>query len=115
MHELSIAMSIVDMASEEAERHGSSRVDAVHLRLGRLSGVVAEALLASYDLACEQTALEGSRLLIEDVPVVIYCPTCQANRAVSALHLLACATCGTPSAEVVHGREIEVVALELPA
>ena len=61
MHELSIAMSIVDMASEEAERHGSPRVDAVHLRLGRLSGVVAEALLASYDLACEQTALEGSR------------------------------------------------------
>ena len=40
----------------------------MHLRLGRLSGIVPRALLASYDLACEQTPLEGSRLLIEDVP-----------------------------------------------
>jgi hydrogenase nickel incorporation protein HypA/HybF len=115
MHELSIAMSIVDMASEEAERHGAARVEAVHLRLGRLSGVVADALRASYDLACERTLLEGSRLLIEDVPGVIYCPTCQANRDVSARPPFVCDTCGTASAEFVRGREIEVFALELPS
>jgi len=68
MHELSIAMSIVDMATEEAERHGATQVDAVYLRLGRLSGIVARALLSSYDLACEHTLLEGSRLQIEDTP-----------------------------------------------
>src|SRR5690242_18465555 len=58
MHELSIAMSIVDMAQEEAERHGSAQVIAVHLRLGKLSGVVREALLSSYEMACAATALE---------------------------------------------------------
>ena len=68
MHELSIAVSIVEMAMEEAVLHNAARVEAVHLRLGRLSGIVPRALLASYDLACEQTPLEGSRLLIEDVP-----------------------------------------------
>jgi hydrogenase nickel incorporation protein HypA/HybF len=66
MHELSIALSIVDMAAEEAEHRGATQVDAVHLRLGRMSGVVAKALLASYDLACESTMLAGSRLLIEE-------------------------------------------------
>jgi hydrogenase nickel incorporation protein HypA/HybF len=35
MHELSIALSIVDMAEEEAQRH-EARVSAVHLRLGPL-------------------------------------------------------------------------------
>ena len=113
MHELSIAMSIVEMATEEAERHGANRVDAVHLRLGRLSGVVAQALLASYDMACEQTALEGSQLRIEDVPVLIYCAICCANAPVASMRSFTCATCGTPSAQVVQGREIEVVALEL--
>jgi Zn finger protein HypA/HybF involved in hydrogenase expression len=39
MHELSIAMSIVELAQEEAERRGI-QVDAVHLKLGALSGVV---------------------------------------------------------------------------
>jgi hydrogenase nickel incorporation protein HypA/HybF len=47
MHELSIAMSIVDMAQEELERHGGLQVQAVHLKLGRLTGVVKEALLSS--------------------------------------------------------------------
>ncbi len=35
MHELSIAMSIVEMAQEEAKSLGGVQVDAVHLKLGR--------------------------------------------------------------------------------
>lgn len=66
MHELSIALSIVEIASDEAGRHGDARVDAVHLRLGALAGVVKEALLFSWDLACEETAIAGARLAIED-------------------------------------------------
>jgi hydrogenase nickel incorporation protein HypA/HybF len=44
MHELSIAMSIVEMAEEEAHLR-NVRVSAVHLKLGMLSGVVKDALL----------------------------------------------------------------------
>ncbi len=113
MHELSIALSIVEMASEEAARRGAERVDAVHLRLGLLSGVVPRALLASFDLACADTPLAGSRLFIEDVPIAIRCATCGGERDVSSLQSMACASCGTPGADVVRGREIEVVALEL--
>lgn len=75
MHELSIALSIVDVATEEAERHGDVQVVAVHLRLGPLSGVVKEALLSSYELACEGTMLDGSRLLIEETVAAIFCPS----------------------------------------
>jgi hydrogenase nickel incorporation protein HypA/HybF len=66
MHELSIALSIIELAEEEAQRHGDVRVNAVHLKLGRLAGVAKEALEFSYGLACEGTALAGSRLEIED-------------------------------------------------
>lgn len=67
MHELSIALSIIEGAEEEAQRQGGARVCAVHLKLGPLSGVVKEALLFSYELACEGTSLEGSRLVIEEM------------------------------------------------
>ena len=50
MHELSIAMSIVEMAQEEAQQRGV-RVNAVHLKLGAMSGVVKQALLSSYEMA----------------------------------------------------------------
>ncbi len=64
MHELSIAAGIVEIASEEAARHGG-RVEVVHLTLGALSGVVREALEFSWDLACQETPVEGARLEIE--------------------------------------------------
>jgi hydrogenase nickel incorporation protein HypA/HybF len=68
MHELSIAVNIVDIACEEAQRQGDSRVDAVYLNLGVLSGVVKEALLFSWELACEGSRIAGARLAIRDVP-----------------------------------------------
>lgn len=113
MHELSVAMGIVEMAAEEAARRGGARVGAVHLRLGRLSGVVREALLFSYDVACEGTPLEGSRLVVEDVAVVAYCPACEAETSPAAGRHFRCPACDGPTPQVLRGREIEVVALEL--
>jgi hydrogenase nickel incorporation protein HypA/HybF len=113
MHELSIAMSIVEMAQEEAERRDGVRVSAVHLKLGALSGVVKGALLSSFEMACEDTALQGSRLVIEEIPVRVYCSSCRAERTVSSIQLFCCAECGTPTSEIVQGKELEVVALEI--
>lgn len=114
MHELSIAMSIVDMAQEEALQR-SVKVTAVHLRLGLLSGVVKDALLSCYGMACAGTPLEGSDLLIEEVPVEILCSECQAPRPLNSMQWFACPQCGRPSAEVVRGKELEVTALEVQA
>ena len=112
MHELSIAMSIVELAEEEAKRRGV-QVNVVHLKLGALSGVVKKALLSCYEMACENTPLQGSRLLVEDIPVVIFCPSCRAQRTLSSVQLFCCPKCGTPTSVIVQGKELEVVALEI--
>jgi hydrogenase nickel incorporation protein HypA/HybF len=112
MHELSIAMSIVDMAQEEAERR-DVKIDAIHLELGLLSGVVAEALLFSYEMACSGTRLEGSQLVIKKVPIEVYCPACKAQKTLSSMQWFCCPECGTPTAEVIHGRELVITALEV--
>lgn len=113
MHELSIAIRIVELAQEEAERRGDFQVTAVHLKLGALSGVVKEALLSCYEMACENTPLQRSRLVIEDVPVVVFCPTCRARRRLSSVQLFCCPECGAPTTEIVQGKELEVFALEI--
>ena len=112
MHELSIAVSMIELAEEEAERRGGVQVSAIHLRLGRLSGVAREALESCYEIACAGTALEGSKLVIEEVPIIVSCSRCQTQRAVDSPEWFACPVCGAP-AEVVQGRELEVSALEL--
>lgn len=112
MHELSIAMSMVEIATEVATQHGV-QVNAVHLKLGQLSGVVKEALLFSWDLACADTAIAGARLLIEDIPVVVYCSDCQAQRTLDSLQSFTCPVCQALTPNVVQGKELEVVALEI--
>ena len=113
MHELSVALSIIEGAEEEVARQGGGRVYAVHIKLGPLSGVVKEALLFSYELACEGTALEGSSLLIEDIPLRIYCRCCRGEQSPVSLQRLECEQCGSPAERVTQGEELEVTALEL--
>src|SRR5580700_10953754 len=112
MHELSIAMSIIELAQEESERR-RVQVSAVHLKLGVLSGVVKEALLGSFEMACEETPLKGARLVVQELPVLIFCRTCQAQRSISSVQLFCCMECGTFSGDIVQGKELEVVALEI--
>ena len=88
---------------------------ALHLKLGTLSGVVKDALLFSYEVACNGTPLEGSQLLIEDVPVVIYCSQCEAEQQLDSIQRFCCPVCGTLSSDVVKGRELEFVAMEIEA
>lgn len=112
MHELSIAMGIVDAALEEAQKRGV-QVSAVHLRLGALSGVVKDALMFSYEVACQDTALEGSQLIVEDIPVVVFCPNCQKERTLNSVQSFTCPDCGSPTRDVLQGKELEVFALEV--
>lgn len=67
MHELSIAMSLVEMATEEAEKRGA-RVVAMHVKVGLLSGVLKEALMSAYEMASEGSSLEGAPLVIDQPP-----------------------------------------------
>ncbi|MGH9608998.1 MAG: hydrogenase maturation nickel metallochaperone HypA [Bryobacteraceae bacterium] len=113
MHELSIALSIIEGVEEEIARRDGAEVCAVHLKLGPLSGVMKEALLFSYEVACAGTPLEGSKLEIEEIPIILYCPQCRQEQPAASIQRLCCAVCDTPSADVRRGKELELFALEL--
>lgn len=113
MHELSIALSLIDVATEELDRHGGAAVVAVHLRLGPLAGVVREALLSAFELAREQTPLAKAELVIEEVPLLALCPVCQQERTIASVQDFCCPVCDTPCGDVIRGRELEIVALEI--
>jgi hydrogenase nickel incorporation protein HypA/HybF len=112
MHELSIAHSLVELAIEAARDTGLKRVRAVHLKLGALSGVVKEALEFSFDVVIEGTPIEGAKLIVEDVPVKIFCPRCQDARTLAEPFPMRCPVCRMKTGEVLEGREMELVALE---
>lgn len=112
MHELSLAYNLVETAVSAAEQAGITQVNAVHLRLGALSGVVKDALLFGYEIATANTLLAGSRLEIEELPVIVFCPQCQQNQTLPGVQLLMCPQCATPTPQIVQGKELQLVSLE---
>jgi hydrogenase nickel incorporation protein HypA/HybF len=112
VHELSIAISLVEIACEKARALGDVRVEGLHVRLGALSGVVREALLFSFDVAAEGTAVGGARLEITDVPLTVLCPRCGEERELPGFPLV-CPVCSTPTPQVVRGKDLELAALEV--
>lgn len=110
MHELSIAMSIVEMAGEEAERQGGyPQFTSSWVRYRGWS----RKRCCPYEMTCEDTPLAGSRLIVEEVPIVVFCAQCQVRRGLTSAQWFCCPECGTPSSDIVQGKELEVVALEI--
>ena len=115
MHELSIAQGLVEVACEALSRCEPSPagVRSVLVKIGALSGVVKDALEFCYELSVEGTPLAGSRLVVEEQPAVVFCPSCLENRVLEDVSRFRCPTCGTPTSELIHGRELELISLEL--
>lgn len=112
MHELSIAMSLIEITSEEAARQGGA-VLAVHLELGEFSGVAGAALCSAFELAREGTPLAAAELIVKTVPLTAFCPACRRERPVRSVQELVCRDCGAPAGEIVHGKELKIVAMEI--
>lgn len=113
MHELSVALSLLDEVGSAAEREGASHVARVHLRLGRMSGIARDALLFSWELARANTVASDAALVIDDVDVAVWCVTCDGERAVRTGEGLSCAQCGTVAPALLRGRELELFAMEV--
>jgi hydrogenase nickel incorporation protein HypA/HybF len=112
VHELSLVASVFDVLEEKAREHGASRVTAVVLRVGRMSGVVPDLLESAFDSFRKGTLAEGARLEIVIVPVKLRCPDC-GGASVREDTDFSCAACGSRRVEIVEGREIVVEKIEL--
>ena len=108
MHELAIAESLVEAVQA---RTGGQTVRSVRLQVGRLSGVVPEALMFAFELAAQGTLLEGAHLVIDEPAGRLHCRTCQADQGNDDLILL-CA-CGSADVEVTAGRELALLSVEV--
>ena len=113
MHELSIALRIVEVIEAELAHETAVSVEKVNLQIGGLAGVVPEALQFSWEFAVENTRLQGSELDIQVVDAVGFCPQCGQDRALTNLQLLHCPVCQSPITQITGGNELEILTIEV--
>jgi hydrogenase nickel incorporation protein HypA/HybF len=117
MHELSIVSSIVETVTETLaalpDSSRGARVLEVRLRVGALASVVPESLEFCYGIASEGTPLEGSRLVVNVLPVVMHCAACSEDVELEGVQSFRCPKCGEPSSDMRQGRELEIESIEI--
>lgn len=113
MHEMGIAEQLMRIALDAVPKEmDNPKVETLNLRIGKLAAVVEHSLTFCFEIIAKDTPLEGARMAIEAVPVLIRCKACshewEADTAV-----FQCPNCKDGEVEMLSGREIEIVSIEL--
>ena len=113
MHELSIAIEILEIVEKEAIKHGAQVVRNVRLKVGDLSGVETESLTFSFDaIKAEKPLTSQTELLIERIPVRINCKPCGADFEGNGF-LVSCPKCAGFNTQLLAGEELEIEDIEI--
>ena len=110
MHEFSIAMDIVDIATASAAKEEATVVKEIEVEIGQLSGVVMEALEFSLEAAVKGTILESARRNLVLIPGRARCTRCNHEYDTDTF-FKPCPECGASAPDIVRGRELRVKSL----
>jgi hydrogenase nickel incorporation protein HypA/HybF len=121
MHELSLAQALLDLARKNAQ---GKRILSLKVRVGALSGVVADSLAFAFEMISRDTPAEGARLDFELEPVVMVCQKCgqraltdewndlPGNEVVYRALERGCA-CGSQELRIAGGQDFRLVEIEV--
>ncbi|MFE7948620.1 hydrogenase maturation nickel metallochaperone HypA [Streptomyces sp. NPDC057426] len=108
MHEMSVAVAVVDQVEAAARSRGAAGVSSILLDVGELAGVVGDALAFCFELACAGTVVEGAELITRTVPGMARCEPCAEDWPVGMPPRLLCPGCGAAAGELVSGRDLQI-------
>ncbi len=110
MHELGIALEIINIVREESSKRNLNRLQEIGIRLGSLSGVDPEALSFSFEAATLDTLLASAKLIIEQIPVRGKCRSCGKELQVDDFVFM-CPHCDSVDIDITQGQELDLAYL----
>ena len=116
MHEVSIALGMIEELKRIARENNAQKVTCVKLKIGKMSGIVTDSLIFAFDaVKLEHPILSSATISIEEVPLVYECTQCLKTFETDSLAFPSCPFCGLYSLKLISGEEqnIENVELEI--
>ena len=113
MHEMSIAVNILDIVKLELAKNEAGELKSIKLKIGAMTAVEPESLSFCFDAITEGTDMAGAKLEIEEIPVRGRCRNCSAEFELDRYFSTPCPACGEASSELISGRELDIVSMEV--
>lgn len=111
MHELSIIQNILPLIERVAAENHMTSVKKVTLKVGRLRQIVPEFLKFAFESVTKTTVAEGAELIVESVPILVLCKSCQQQFVVEE-NIYLCPNCNHTDLQVLTGKEIILESIE---
>lgn len=112
MHELSIIASLFEILLQKAGEQKALKITRVKLNVGKLSGVVPEALETVFEAYKKGTIAEAAVLEIEELLLKVFCQDCGLE-ALQDNYIFVCPACGSPNLKILQGTELFLEKIEL--
>lgn len=112
MHEYSIVQSLIELCEENAKVYNAAKIYKVIVKIGVLSGVDPHLLKIAFDAFKEETICNDAKLIINMQPLVIQCNVCGSKSELKKI-IYKCRQCGDVNVEVVDGKEMYLMRLEM--
>lgn len=108
---MSIAMSILDIADEQARAAGAQVVNRIELDLGGLAGIELESLRFCFS-AARRGMTADAELVVHEIPGRARCAECGTECELE-MPIALCPACGSLGLEILQGRELRVRSLNV--
>ena len=105
MHEMSIALNIINIAEEELKKANGQGISEIAISVGKLSGVVVESLRFALDAVGREGPFEKAKIIIEEVPAFMKCLSCD-NKFEAEEFYVTCPKCDNFKLNVLSGKEL---------
>jgi hydrogenase nickel incorporation protein HypA/HybF len=112
VHEMSLAMRIVDIAVSEAEKVKARVVTEIEIEVGQLAGVTAEALTFCLDAAARGTMAESAVFTLLTMPGQGYCLACEREVPISEFPAQ-CPMCRGYGVTINAGTELKIRSIQI--
>jgi len=116
MHEMSLALNLLDIIRQEMAKHGATRLLKVRLKYGQLATLEPAAMTFAFEAATMETDLAGAAFELEKVPLIMACSACKHEFSPDPdanLLLTPCPRCGEDFGHsIISGRELILDYLE---
>jgi len=110
MHELSMALSIIDKVAREVDKNNVGKVTGIALEIGTLSGIDAEALKFALTFAAKNTVMESAKVTIVHTEGLGRCYHCNQDFRMAEIWT-PCPVCNIPAGRILNGEELKFLSL----
>jgi len=113
MHEMGVAQQMINIALSSIPKDiVNPKVEKLNLKIGKLAAVVDDSLRFCFEIISKGSPLEGAELVIEHVKVKVRCKQCNKIWEVDEA-IFSCSSCKDGAVEIISGRELEIISIEL--